>query len=115
MKGKVLTNSQEHPEYPEGIEECLKFLHKKAWEHPYIRNENCKQANRIGVHNTVLIQFIVDKKGNIAFPVVIRGLGEPMDQAAIDVLLSMPRWKPGKHKGKPVNCLSVIPIRVLFI
>ena len=115
MKGKVLTTIQEHPEYPGGIEECIKFLHKKAWEHPVIKKENSFHANRIGIPQSVIIQFIIDKKGNIKYPAVVRGLGSPIDQAAIDIILSMPKWEPGKHKGKPVNCLFALPVRVLFI
>ena len=115
LKGEAVTICQEMPEYPGGMHECMRFLNKKVWEHPIIAKENSFHANRTGIPEMVIIQFIIDKKGNIKFPAVVKGLGSPIDQAAIDVLLAMPRWKPGMQKGKPVNCLFAIPVRVLFI
>ena len=106
LKGKVFKICHEMPEFPGGIQECLKFIKEKidATRTPY---DYCCG----GVQGRVIIQFIVDKKGNITFPLVIRGIVPYLDKFALKIIQSMPKWKPGKNKrGKPVNVMFTIPV-----
>ena len=106
LKGKVFKICHEMPEFPGGIQECLKFIKEKidATRTPY---DYCCG----GVQGRVIIQFIVDKKGNITFPVVLRGIDPVLDKYALEIIQSMPKWKPGKDKkGKTVNVMFTIPV-----
>ena len=40
----------------------------------------------------------------------MRGVTPELDQAAIDVMRSLPDWKPGMQDGKPVNVKYTMPI-----
>ena len=52
----------------------------------------------------------VDKQGKISDIQVLRGVTPELDQAAIDVMCTLPDWKPGMQDGKPVNVKYTMPI-----
>ena len=62
----------------------------------------------------VFVQFIVMSNGQIINAKIIRGIGSAIDKEALRVLNSMPRWVPGKQRGKPVNVRYNLPVRVHF-
>jgi periplasmic protein TonB len=69
-----------------------------------------KQAQRMGIEGKVFIRFIVDKQGNITEVEVIRGIGMGCDEEALRVMKHLPKWQPGKQRGKPVKVRMVLPI-----
>jgi TonB family protein len=89
------------PEYPGGTNALLKYIQSKV-KYP----ANAKQN---GVEGKVLVQFIVDEKGNVVNPKIIKGIGYGCDEEALRVIKSLTRWKPGKQAGKPVKVKIVIP------
>ena len=93
---------EEMPEYPGGMAECLKFLSKNI-KYPTISQEN-------GVQGRVIIQFVVNKDGSIVDPVVARGVDPYLDKEALRVVSMMPKWKPGKQRGKPVRVKYTVPV-----
>ena len=42
---------------------------------------------------------------------VLRGIGGGCDEEAVRVVQSMPNWKPGVQKGKPVKVAYNLPVR----
>ena len=85
---------EEMPEFPGGMAECLKFLGKK---------EN-------GVQGKVIVQFVVNKDGSIVDPVVVRSVDPYLDKEALRVIKTMPKWKPGKQRGKAVRVKYTVPV-----
>ena len=67
-------------------------------------------ARRMGLEGRVFVQFIINKKGELLNPIVIRGISDEIDQEAIRVIKNGPKWKPGKQRGRPVTVQVVIPI-----
>jgi len=59
---------------------------------------------------TIIIQCIVERNGKLTNFKLLRGVEAHIDKASIDVLKTMPLWKPGKIKGKKVR--TQITIRV---
>jgi periplasmic protein TonB len=60
---------------------------------------------------TVNVQFVVDENGNVTNAKEIgKELGNGLDQEAVRVISSMPKWTPGKVKGKNVKTRVVLPI-----
>ena len=57
-----------------------------------------------------VITFIVTKEGDIKDPVVVRGVDPQLDAEALRVIKAMPKWKPGKQKGKAVNVRYTQPV-----
>ena len=56
------------------------------------------------------MKFVIEKDGSIADPVVVRGVDPYLDKEALRVVKSMPKWKPGKQRGKPVRVSYTVPV-----
>ena len=67
-------------------------------------------ARESDIQGRVFVTFTVGKDGSISDVVVMRGVHPSLDQEAIRVIKSMPKWKPGTSKGKPVRVRFNLPI-----
>jgi TonB family protein len=91
------------PEFPGGQQALFKYLAENV-KYPVIAQEN-------GIQGRVICQFVVNKDGSIVDVVAVRSSGEAsLDKEAIRVIKSMPKWKPGKQRGKPVRVKYTVPI-----
>ena len=91
------------PEFPGGQQALFKYLAENV-KYPVIAQEN-------GIQGRVICQFVVNKDGSIVDVVAVRSSGEPsLDKEAIRVIKSMPKWKPGKQRGKPVRVKYTVPV-----
>tara|TARA_R110000868_G_scaffold304437_27_gene565498 strand:+ start:8018 stop:8680 length:663 start_codon:yes stop_codon:yes gene_type:complete len=68
-----------------------------------------EMARKAGIEGRVIIQFVVNKDGNIVNPRVVRGIGGGCDEAALDALKGA-KFKPGRQRGVPVNVSYSLPI-----
>ena len=93
---------EEMPEFPGGMGECMKFLAKNI-KYPTVAQEN-------GVQGRVIVQFVVNRDGSIVDPVVMRGVDPYLDKEALRVISMMPKWKPGKQRGKEVRVKYTVPV-----
>jgi TonB family protein len=98
----IFTVVEQMPEFPEGYEELSKYL-KANLKYPQEAREN-------EISGKVFISFIVEESGNITNATILRGIGGGCDEAAIEVIESMPNWIPGKQKGKAVKVQFNMPI-----
>lgn len=96
-------HAEEMPEFPGGITALYKYLSKKV-RYPEIAFQN-------GIEGTVLVQFVVDREGNINRTKVVRKLGGGCDEEAVRIISGMPKWKPGKMGGKNVSVMFTLPIK----
>lgn len=101
-KDEVFTFAEEMPTYPGGDEKLLQYFSSHIL-YPEI-------ARRAGVEGRLYISFIVRSTGNISDIQVVKGLGAGLDEEAVKVVKSMPKWNPGKQNGKPVSVKVTIPI-----
>ena len=93
---------EEMPEFPGGMEECMKFI-KQNTQYPL-------EAHRKGIHGRVLVSCVISDKGDIESPHIYRSVDPLLDAEALRVIQSMPKWKPGKQRGKPVNVMFMFPV-----
>ena len=93
---------EEAPEFPGGHKECIAFLLKNI-KYPQISQEN-------GVQGRVIVQFVVNADGSITDPTVVRGIDPYLDKEALRVINLMPKWKPGKQRGKAVRVRYTQPV-----
>lgn len=101
-KEETLTVVDVMPQYPGGDHELLKFI-AQSIKYP-------TDAQEAGVQGRVICSFVVDKKGNIVEPKIIRGIDPSLDVEALRVIGMMPRWTPGRQDGKAVRVLYTVPI-----
>lgn len=91
------------PEFPGGQQELFKYLSKNV-KYPVIAQEN-------GIQGRAVCQFTVNKDGSIVDVEVVRSSGDKsLDNEAVRVIKSMPKWKPGQQRGKPVRVKYTVPV-----
>ena len=93
---------EQMPAFPGGEEKLLEFLSKNI-EYP-------EEARKAEIQGRVFVGFVVEKDGSVGDVKVLRGIGGGCDEEAVRVVKSMPKWKPGMHKGEPVRVSYQIPI-----
>lgn len=98
----IFTVVEEMPEFPGGQGELLQYL-SKSIRYPVIAQEN-------GIQGRVTCSFVVEKDGSVTDVQVLRGVDPSLDKEAIRVISAMPKWKPGKQRGKPVRVKYNVPV-----
>lgn len=91
------------PSFPGGIEALMSYLAKNLRYHP--------QAIEFRITGRVFVSFVVQAEGQIANVRVLKGLGYGLDEEAVRVVKSMPRWVPGTQNGMPVAVVYNLPIQ----
>lgn len=69
------------------------------------------QAASDGVEGSVVISFVINEKGQVLNPTIIKPIGGGCDEEALRVVGNMPKWTPGSQNGKNVSVKITIPIR----
>ncbi|MGB0840245.1 MAG: energy transducer TonB [Chitinophagales bacterium] len=102
----IFTIVEDMPEFQGGQKKLFKWLSKQV-KYPPMAREN-------GVEGTVYVGFVVMEDGSIQNVHVKRGLpggGAGCDAEAIRVAQDMPKWKPGKQRGKNVRVAYTLPFK----
>jgi TonB family protein len=94
----------EMPEPIGGFDAMLKFIQLELIQYP-------EKAKKNKITGQVFVEFVIEEDGSISNVKVISGISPELDEEAIRVVSMMPKWKPGKNRGKPVRCFYTIPIR----
>ena len=90
------------PEFPGGDLGLMKYIQKSV-KYPAI-------AKEYNITGKVYVSFIVDKKGSVTNVKIVRGVDKNLDAEAMRVVKSLPKYKPGKQRGKSVRVMFTIPI-----
>ena len=69
-----------------------------------------EEAKNKGLEGKVFIYFIVSKTGDVEDVKVAKGIDPLLDNEAIRVVQSMPKWKPATQRGKPVEVRFTVPV-----
>ena len=99
---KVLEKAEVMPQFPGGDQAMMKFVSENV-QYP-------EEAKEKEISGRVFVSFIVEKDGSIGETEVVKGIGGGCDEEAVRVVKAMPKWKPGKEKGKPVRVSYMMPI-----
>jgi len=70
-------------------------------------------AKDAGISGTVYVNFVIDDKGIVSDIKVIRGVsgGASLDKAAMEAVSKLPKFKPGKQRGKAVKVQYNMPVK----
>ena len=90
------------PEFPGGAEAMYKYLAQNI-KYPQLAREN-------NITGRVYLQFVVEKDGSVTNVKVMRDIGGGCGAEAVRVVKSMPKWTPGKQRGKAVRVYYQIPV-----
>lgn len=92
---------EQMPMFPGGDGALIQYLSNNM-EYP-------KLAAKSGMSGRVVVGFIVDEDGSITDIKLLRSVDFYLDEEAIRLVKSMPRWIPGRKNGVPVRVKFQIP------
>ena len=101
-EGEIFEVVEQNPQFPGGDAELMKWLTKNL-KYPSVAQEN-------GIQGRVLVSFVVNKDGSIVDPKIVRSVDPSLDKEAIRVVSSMPKWTPGRQRGKTVRVKYSLPV-----
>ena len=101
-KQNVYDVVEQMPEFPGGMPAMIEFLQTNL-NYP-------KDAKKQNVGGRILVMFVVEADGSISNVRVAKKIFPSLDAEALRVVKAMPKWNPGKEKGKPVRVNFTLPI-----
>jgi periplasmic protein TonB len=99
----IFLSVQIQSQYPGGDPQWLRFLNRN------LANAYPQEAADNGIQGKVVIQFIVDRDGNVSNVNAIAGPKE-LHEAAIKVIKKSGRWIPAEQNGRKVKSYKSQPI-----
>jgi len=90
------------PEFPGGDLGLMKYIQKNV-KYPAI-------AKEYNITGKVYVSFIVDRSGSVTNVKIVRGVDKNLDAEAMRIVKSLPRYTPGRQRGKAVRVMFTIPI-----
>jgi len=100
--GQTYNFVEQMPEFPGGTH-ALKKKKKKNTNYPI-------KALQRKLSGVVYVKFCVSYAGDVTQISIAKGIDSLLDKEAIQVVKTMPRWKPGVQDGVSVNVWCTLPI-----
>jgi len=101
-KDTVYSTADVMPEFPGGDAALLKYIGENT-VYP-------DTAKRRGIQGRVVVQFVVKADGNVGNASIIRGVDPLLDNEALRVVKTIPKFQPGIKDGKAVAVNYAVPI-----
>ena len=99
---EIFTAVEQMPQFPGGEAELKKYIDSHI-EYPVL-------AAMSGAHGIVIVQFVVDKTGRVGEVKVVRSVDKDLDNEAIRLCKSLPRFAPGRQNGQAVSVWYTLPV-----
>ncbi len=100
---EVFVVVEEQAEFPGGLDSMYAYIQKNL-KYPELAKEK-------GIEGRVFVSFIIEKDGSISNILIKRAIGGGCEEATVEMIKNMPKWKPGKQRGKPVRFQFTLPIK----
>lgn len=101
----IFTVVEQQPEFPGGMEALYQFIAANIkWPS---NSDACHCSGK------VFVTFVVEKDGNVSNAKVLRDICQSecgFGDEALRVVNLMPKWKPGRQRGKVVRVQYNLPI-----
>jgi TonB family protein len=99
---EVFVIVEEMPEFPGGAGVLHDYLNAH-FQYP-------KEAIAKGIQGKVFVTFIVSKTGAVTGVKIEKGVDPLLDNEAVRLVKTLPKWKPGAQRGVPVDVAFTIPV-----
>src|SRR5690606_15453384 len=93
-----------------GQKDSIDCTFKMMLDHILTNFRYPEEAIKMRTQGQVVVEFIIDRNGQVSSPAVQQGIGFGCDEEAIRVITSMPRWTPGKQDGREVLVKMKVPV-----
>ena len=80
----------------------------ERWVYQYLKYP--KYAVDNGIQGTVLVDFVIDEKGQVQEVKLARGVHQSLDEEALRVVSASPKWRPGRHRGKKTRVALTVAV-----
>ena len=102
VEEEVFLVVEDDPEFPGGLSALSQYLASNI-KYPQLAKEN-------NITGKVFVSFVVEMDGSVGQVKILRDIGGGCGAEAVRVVKSMPKWKPGKQRGKPVRTQFNLPV-----
>ena len=99
---QIFQSVEQMPQFPGGEAALLKYLASHI-NYPPMAAEN-------NIQGRVIVQFVVDKTGKVGEVKLVRTVDKDLDNEAVRVCKSLPRFTPGRQNGQPVSVWYTLPV-----
>ena len=103
VEAEIFTVVESMPEFPGGPGKMMEYSARNI-KYPAMARES-------GIQGRVFVNFVVEPDGSVSNVKVLRGIGGGCDEEAVRVVESMPKWTPGRQRGKAVRVSFNLPVR----
>ena len=93
---------EQMPSFPGGTNKLMDYLNKNI-RYPEALAESCVQGR-------VICTFVVEKDGSISDVKVAKSVDPLLDEEAVRLVSSMPKWNPGRQNGVTVRVKYTVPV-----
>ncbi len=94
---------EEMPTFPEGKAALKTYIYSNL-EYP-------AKLKKKGITGEVNVQFLVDRSGELRDLKAVSSTHKEFEAPALEVFKGMPKWNPGKQRGKAVQVKVVVPVK----
>ena len=99
---KVYNSVEQMPRFPGGEAGLMRYLQGNIKYPP--------EAAKNDIEGRVIVQFIIDKTGQVGEVKVVRPISEELDAEAVRVVKTLPKFEPGRQDGEAVSVWYTLPI-----
>ena len=97
---------EDDPEFPGGLDSLTRFI-KAHLRYP-------QEALEKGIEGRVYVTFTIEEDGSVSNVRLLRDIGGGCGQEAVRVVKLMPKWKPGRQRGKAVRTQFNLPVQFVI-
>ena len=101
-KSVIYWSAEQMPQFHGGEAALTKYI-KTHIQYP-------AEALKNRIEGRVVVQFVVDKKGKIGDVKVVQSVDKELDEEAVRVCKSLPKFAPGRRNGKAVSVWYTLPV-----
>ena len=98
----IFKSVEQMPQFPGGEVALMKYLSTHINYPP--------EAAKNKIQGRVILQFVVKTNGCVGEVKVVRSVDQDLDNEAIRVVKSLPKFSPGRQNGKAVNVWYTLPV-----
>jgi protein TonB len=102
VEPKIFIVVEEMPEFPGGKQALLEYIQKNTVYPAEALNNN--------IQGRVILKFVVNTDGSVDRIEVLKGIDPLLDQEAVRVISTLPKFKPGRQSGVPVQVWYSVPV-----
>ena len=99
---EIFKSAEQMPQFPGGDAALMKYINSHI-HYPAAAEEN-------NIQGRVVVQFVVEKDGSVGQVKVARSVDRSLDNEAVRVVKSLPKFIPGKQNGQPVRVWYTLPV-----